>query len=56
MNYTVIIIVGILAVALILFTIIRNQKDEKDFEQKIKNDYPKGTEQNGDIEVDEKEQ
>ena len=41
MNWPVLIIVGIALIALIIFLILRNQKDEKDFEQQIKKDYKK---------------
>ncbi len=33
MNWLIIIIVGILAIALIVFLVIGNQKDEKEFEK-----------------------
>lgn len=54
MNWTAIIIVGVLAIGLIVFTIVRNQKDEKEFEHGLNNDGNKVNE-NSDIEVDEKE-
>jgi preprotein translocase subunit YajC len=54
MNWTVIIIVGVLTIGLIVFTIVRNQKDEKEFEQGLNNDGNKINE-NRDIEVEEKE-
>ncbi len=53
MNWLIIIIVGILAIALIAFLVIRNQKDEKDFEKELNNDYPKPRNEEGDIEIDE---
>jgi flagellar biosynthesis/type III secretory pathway M-ring protein FliF/YscJ len=53
MNWVIIIIVGVLAVALIVFLIIRNQKDEKEFEGELNNDYPKPRDEEGDIEIDE---
>lgn len=34
MNWLIIIIVGILAIALIVFVVIRNQKDEQEFERR----------------------
>ena len=52
MNWLVIIIVGILAIALIVFLVIRNQKDEKEFEKELDNDYPKPSSEDGDIEID----
>jgi FtsZ-interacting cell division protein ZipA len=53
MNWLILIIVGILAIALIAFLIIRNQKDEKEFIKELDNDYPKPRSQDGDIEIDE---
>lgn len=55
MNWTVIIIVSILALGLIIFTITRNQKDEKQFEKKLNDDYPIEKKQNADIEIEGKE-
>ena len=52
MNCLIVIICGILAVALIVFLVIRNQKDEKDFEKELNNDYPKSRSEHGDIEID----
>ena len=53
MNWTVLILVGIGAIALITFLVMRNLKDEKKFENQLKNDYPKPTDDKGDIEIDE---
>lgn len=53
MNWPIIILVGIAAIALIVFLVIRNQKDEKQFEQQIKNDYHKVKDEEGDAEIDE---
>ena len=53
MNWTILVIVGVLAIALIVFLVIRNQKDEKEFEGEIKNDYRKPLAEEGDIEIDE---
>jgi hypothetical protein len=53
MNWFIIIIVGILAISLIVYFIIRNQKDEKEFEKELDNDYPKPRNEHGDIEIDE---
>ncbi len=53
MNWTIIIIVGILAVSLLVFLIIRNQKDEAEFEKKQNNDYPKPKDEKDDSEIDE---
>jgi len=53
MNWSVIIPFGIAALALIIFLVVRNLRDEKDLENKIKNDYPKPRDDEGDIEIDE---
>jgi FtsZ-interacting cell division protein ZipA len=50
MNWTILIIVGILALVLIVFTTIRNQKDKKDLEKELNDDYSK---LNEDLEEDE---
>ncbi len=52
MNWLIIIIVGILAIALIVFLVRRNQKDEKQFEKQLDNDYPKPRTDEGDIDID----
>ena len=52
MNWTVLILFGIAAVALIVFLVVRNQKDEKVFEEQIKNDYHKTKDEEGDAEID----
>jgi hypothetical protein len=54
MNWPVLIIVGIAALALIIYLIVRNQKDEKSFEEKLKQDYHKSKDEEGDVEIDEK--
>ena len=53
MNWIVIILVGIAAITLLVFLIIKNQKDEKEFEKKVNNDYPKPRDEKGDTEIDE---
>lgn len=53
MNWVLIIVVAILAVALIVFLVIRNQKDKKKFTDQLNNDYPKRDAEEGDIEIDE---
>jgi hypothetical protein len=52
MNWTVLIFFGIGAVALIIFLVVRNQKDEKIFEEQANNDYHK-TKDEEDAEIDE---
>lgn len=53
MNWPVIIVVGLAALALIIFLIVRNQKDEKEFEEAVDNDYRKPTAEATDIETDD---
>ena len=53
MNWLVLILFGIAALALITFLIVRNQKDEKIFEDQINNDYHKTKDEEGDVEIDE---
>lgn len=50
MNWSIVIIAGVLGIALIAFLIVRNQKDEKEFEKELNNDYTKPTNEKGDIE------
>jgi hypothetical protein len=52
MNWPVLILFGIAAIALIVFLVVRNQKDEKDFEKQINNDYHKTKDEEGDAEID----
>ena len=52
MNWPVLIVTGIALVALVIFLIRRNMKDEEEFEQQIKNDYHKPPHQEGDVDVD----
>ena len=53
MNWPVIIIVGIILIVLIIFLVRRNQKDEKDMENWLKNDQG---EPNKDSSADEQEE
>lgn len=53
MNWPVLILFGIAAVALIVFLVKRNQKDEKRFEDQLKDDYYKTKDEEGDTEIDE---
>ena len=52
MNWPIIISAGILAIALILFLVRKNNRDKKQLEEKIKNEYPHRDEE-GDAETDE---
>jgi len=40
-NWPVLIIVGVVLAALVIFLIVRNRKDEKVLEHKLNKDYPK---------------
>jgi phosphate/sulfate permease len=53
MNWLVLIPVGTGAVALIVFLVIRNIKDERKFEDQLKNDYRKPKNDKGDVEIDD---
>jgi uncharacterized membrane protein len=53
MNWLILTIFGILAIALIVFLVLRNQKDEKDFERDLNNDFPKRKSDEGDIDIDD---
>jgi low affinity Fe/Cu permease len=53
MDWTVIIIVGIAVVALVVFLVLRNIRDKKELEEKIKRDYKKPRDDEGDIEVED---
>jgi FtsZ-interacting cell division protein ZipA len=53
MNWTILIIFGVLAIVLIVFLVMRNRKDEKDFEEQANNDYRKIKDEEGDIKIDE---
>ncbi len=53
MNWPLIVIVGIVVIVLIVLLAWRNQKDEKQFENKLNNDYHKTKEEEGDIDTEE---
>ena len=52
MNWPVLIVTGIALVALVVFLIRRNMKDEEEFEQQLKNDYHKPKNEEGDVDAD----
>jgi preprotein translocase subunit YajC len=54
MNWTVIIIAGIVLIALIVFLVRRNAKDEKEFEQQQNNDYLKTKDEEGDVDTEDR--
>ncbi len=41
MNWPLLILFGIAVLALIIFLVVKNQKDEKKFEEQLNNDYDK---------------
>lgn len=51
MNWLILIIVGILAIALIVFLIVKNQKDERQLENQLNNDYKKRTSEENDTDL-----
>lgn len=53
MDQTALIIIGIVVVGLIAFIIMRNIKDKRELEQKIKDDYPRPREHKEDFDSDE---
>jgi preprotein translocase subunit YajC len=53
MNIPVLIIFGIVIIVLIVFLLVRNQKDKKQLEEKLNNDFHKSRDEEGDIETDE---
>ena len=53
MNWLILIPVGIGAITLIVFLVKRNIKDEKKFENQLKNDYRKPKNDEEDIEVED---
>jgi len=53
MNWSILIPVGIGALALIIFLVWRNWKDEKEVVNDMKNNYPRSKDEEGDTEIDE---
>jgi uncharacterized membrane-anchored protein YhcB (DUF1043 family) len=53
MNWPAIIIVGIILLALVVFLVKRNIKDEKEVEEQLKEDYPKPGDEKEDEENNE---
>lgn len=52
MNWFIVSVVVLVAIVIVVFTIIRNNKDKENLEQKLNNDFPKKTDQRGEIEED----
>ena len=53
MNWFILIPVGIVLIALVTFLVMRNQKDEKKFEEEMNNDYHKSKDEEGDVDAEE---
>ncbi|WP_193811989.1 hypothetical protein [Kaistella flava (ex Peng et al. 2021)] len=51
MKVLILIIFGILAIAFVVFLIVRNQKDEKIYEKEMDNDYDKPLSEDNDIDM-----
>jgi hypothetical protein len=53
MNWPFLVLFGLAAVALIVFLVRRNQKDEKKFEKQLNEDYPKSKDEEGDAAIED---
>ena len=53
MNWLFLIIFGIAVIALIVFLVVRNWRDEKLLEDQINNNYPKPKAEEGDAPIEE---
>lgn len=53
MNLIVLIPFGLFVIALIIFLVVRNQKDKSQLEDKLNNDYHKSKDAEGDVETGE---
>ncbi|MEP7254848.1 MAG: hypothetical protein ABI666_03675 [Ferruginibacter sp.] len=53
MNWFILIPVGIALIALVTFLVMRNQKDEKKFEQQMNNDYHKSKDEEDEVNAEE---
>ena len=53
MNWAIIVIVGVVVLALLIFINIRNKKDKKDLTDKLKNDYRKTKDEENDVSTEE---
>jgi hypothetical protein len=53
MDRGIIIIVGIVVLALLIFINVRNKKDKKDLTDKLKNDYRKTKDEENDVSIEE---
>jgi hypothetical protein len=53
MNWPILILFGMAAISFVVWLTIRNQKDEKEFEQQLNNDIKKDHSDSDDPETDE---
>lgn len=53
MNWIILILFGIAVIALVVFLVMRNLKDKKEFEEQLNNDYRKTKDEEGDIDTEE---
>lgn len=53
MNIPLLIIIGIALVALVVFLIVRNQKDKGELEEKLNNDFHKSKDEEADAVTEE---
>jgi low affinity Fe/Cu permease len=49
MNWYLVIFVAIVFIALMVFLLVRNNTDKKEFEEKLNNDYLKPNEEDNDV-------
>jgi len=52
-NWPVIIITGVVLAALLLFLVKRNQRDKKNLEQKLNEDFRKTKDEEGDVDIED---
>ena len=52
-NLLIIIVIATLALALIVFLVLKNQKDKKQLEQQLNRDYPHKDDKEGDVEIED---
>lgn len=53
MNWIILILFAIAAIALVVFLVMRNLKDKKEFEEQLNNDYHKAKDEEGDTDTEE---
>ena len=53
MKYGLLVIVMILTIVLIVLLFIKNQRDKKEFVEKLNKDYPHKDDKEGDIEIED---